>query len=156
MKTRRRGTRRVASPRWRRSRWAASEKGGTAPVADVLRYGERVRRRGLSVLQTPGNDLVSTTGLAAAGAHLILFTTGRGTPFGAPVPTLKIATNSALAGRKGGWIDYDAGGLARGDGWEAHTSALFRLVLDTASGSPTRSERAGYREIAIWKDGVTL
>ena len=132
------------------------QKGGTAPVADVLRYGERVRRRGLSVLQTPGNDLVSTTGLAAAGAHLILFTTGRGTPFGAPVPTLKIATNSALAGRKGGWIDYDAGGLARGDGWEAHTSALFRLVLDTASGSPTRSERAGYREIAIWKDGVTL
>ena len=81
---------------------------------------------------------------------------GRGTPFGAPVPTLKIATNSALAGRKGGWIDYDAGGLARGEGWDEHTQALFRLVLDTASGVPTRSERAGFREIAIWKDGVTL
>ena len=132
------------------------QKGGSAPVTGVVRYGEQVCRRGLSVVQTPGNDLVSTTGLAAAGAHLILFTTGRGTPFGAPVPTLKIATNSALAGRKGGWIDYDAGGLARGEGWDEHTQALFRLVLDTASGGPTRSERAGFREIAIWKDGVTL
>ena len=125
-------------------------------MSGVLRYGERVKTRGLSVLQTPGNDLVSTTGLAAAGAHLILFTTGRGTPFGAPVPTLKIATNSALAEHKPGWIDYDAGGLARGEGWQAHADALFRLVLDTASGAPTRSERAGCREIAIWKDGVTL
>ena len=132
------------------------QKGGATPVVDVLLYGERVRRRGLSVLQGPGNDLVSTTGLAAAGAHLILFTTGRGTPFGAPVPTLKISTNSALAGRKGGWIDYDAGGLACGDGWEEQTNALLRLVLDTASGRLTRSEQAGYREIAIWKDGVTL
>ena len=132
------------------------QKGGSAPVSGVLRYGERVKTRGLSVLQTPGNDLVSTTGLAAAGAHLILFTTGRGTPFGAPVPTLKIATNSALAEHKPGWIDYDAGGLARGEGWQAHADALFRLVLDTASGAPTRSERAGCREIAIWKDGVTL
>ena len=123
---------------------------------DVLHYGETVRRRGLTVLQTPGNDLVSATGLAAAGAHLILYTTGRGTPFGAPVPTLKLATNTALASRKAGWIDYDAGGLAQGDAWEPHIQALLQLVLDTASGAPTRAEAAGYREIAIWKDGVTL
>ena len=88
------------------------------------------------MLQTPGNDLVSATGLAAAGAHLILFTTGRGTPFGAPVPTLKLATNTALASRKAGWIDYDAGGLAQGDAWEPHIQALLQLVLDTASGAP--------------------
>lgn len=79
------------------------QKGGNTPIVDVLHYGETVRRRGLTVLQTPGNDLVSATGLAAAGAHLILFTTGRGTPFGAPVPTLKLATNTALASRKAGW-----------------------------------------------------
>ena len=132
------------------------QKGGNTPIADVLHYGETVRRRGLTVLQTPGNDLVSATGLAAAGAHLILFTTGRGTPFGAPVPTLKLATNTALASRKAGWIDYDAGGLAQGDAWEPHIQALLQLVLDTASGAPTRAEAAGYREIAIWKDGVTL
>ena len=132
------------------------QKGGNTPIVDVLHYGETVRRRGLTVLQTPGNDLVSATGLAAAGAHLILFTTGRGTPFGAPVPTLKLATNTALASRKAGWIDYDAGGLAQGDAWEPHIQALLQLVLDTASGAPTRAEAAGYREIAIWKDGVTL
>ena len=132
------------------------QKGGNTPIVDVLHYGETVRRRGLTVLQTPGNDLVSATGLAAAGAHLILFTTGRGTPFGALVPTLKLATNTALASRKAGWIDYDAGGLAQGDAWEPHIQALLQLVLDTASGAPTRAEAAGYREIAIWKDGVTL
>lgn len=132
------------------------QKGGSAPVSDVLRYGEAVKKRGLCVLQTPGNDLVSTTALAAAGAQLILFTTGRGTPFGAPVPTLKIATNTALAGHKANWIDYSAGGLAQGGDWEQHTQALLQTVLDTASGALTRSERAGYRDLAIWKDGVTL
>lgn len=132
------------------------QKGGSAPVSDVLRYGETVKKRGLCVLQTPGNDLVSTTALAAAGAQLILFTTGRGTPFGAPVPTLKIATNTALAGHKANWIDYSAGGLAQGGDWEQHTQALLQTVLDTASGALTRSERAGYRDLAIWKDGVTL
>ena len=80
----------------------------------------------------------------------------RNGPFGAPVPTLKLATNTALASRKAGWIDYDAGGLAQGDAWEPHIQALLQLVLDTASGAPTRAEAAGYREIAIWKDGVTL
>ncbi len=112
------------------------QKGGNTPIVDVLHYGETVRRRGLTVLQTPGNDLVSATGLAAAGAHLILFTTGRGTPFGAPVPTLKLATNTALASRKAGWIDYDAGGLAQGDAWEPHIQALLQLVLDTALRRP--------------------
>ena len=132
------------------------QKGGSSPVRDVLHYGERAKKRGLCILQTPGNDLVSTTGLAAAGAQLILFTTGRGTPFGAPVPTVKISTNTALAGHKAGWIDYSAGGLAQGEGWDKHTEALLRKVLDTASGAPTRSEQAGYRDLAIWKDGVTL
>ena len=132
------------------------QKGGSSPVRDVLHYGERAKKRGLCILQTPGNDLVSTTGLAASGAQLILFTTGRGTPFGAPVPTVKISTNTALAGHKAGWIDYSAGGLAQGEGWDKHTEALLRKVLDTASGAPTRSEQAGYRDLAIWKDGVTL
>lgn len=132
------------------------QKGGHAPVSGVFRYGDRVDQRGLCVLQTPGNDLVSTTGLAAAGAQLILFTTGRGTPFGAPVPTLKIATNTGLTQHKAEWIDYCAGGLAQGDDWEAHTQRLLQKVLNTASGAPTRAEQAGYREIAIWRGGVTL
>jgi altronate hydrolase len=133
----------------------AVQKAGRAPVADVLRYGGRVRRRGLSLLEAPGNDAVSATALAAAGATLILFTTGRGTPMGFPAPTLKIATNSALAARKPGWIDFDAGQVLAG-GFDAAEDALTARIAAVASGAPTAAERGGERDIAIWKRGVTL
>lgn len=133
----------------------AVQKAGRAPVADVLLYGERVRRRGLSILEAPGNDAVSSTALAAAGATMILFTTGRGTPMGFPVPTVKIATNSGLAARKPGWIDFDAGQVLA-DGFEAAEAALTTRIAAIASGAETAAERAGERDIAIWKRGVTL
>ena len=132
------------------------QKGGTAPIVGVVPYGGQVVRHGLNLLWGPGNDLVSTTALSAAGAHLILFTTGRGTPFGAPAPTLKISSNKALAARKPGWIDFDAGSVAEGESIDQAARRLFHLVLRTASGAPTRSEAAGRRGIAIFKDGVTL
>ncbi|WP_437819957.1 UxaA family hydrolase [Sorangium sp. So ce1078] len=131
-------------------------KSGTSPVSDVIAYGAPRKARGLTLVAGPGNDLVSTTALAAAGAHLILFTTGRGTPFGGPVPTLKIATNSALAERKPAWIDFDAGRLLRGAGLDELGEELFKLVVDVASGKRTKSDLSGNRDIAIFKDGVTL
>jgi altronate hydrolase len=133
----------------------AVQKAGQAPLASVLRYGERVRRNGLTLLEAPGNDAVSSTALAAAGATLILFTTGRGTPLGFPVPTVKIASNSALAERKRGWIDFDAGAVLR-DGFDGAADALVERIAAIASGDPTAAERNGEREIAIWKRGVTL
>lgn len=133
-----------------------TQKAGRAPVEDVLGYGEAVRVRGLNLLNAPGNDLVASTALAAAGAHIILFTTGRGTPFGAPVPTIKISSNTALALHKSGWIDFDAGPAADGAPLPALCDALYALVRDTASGSPTKSERQGFRDLAIFKSGVTL
>ena len=133
------------------------QKGGTAPVTDVIGYGDAVKEKGLTLLCGPGNDLVSSTALAAAGAHMVLFTTGRGTPFGAPVPTLKIATNTALATRKKNWIDFNAGVIADGTiSEEEATRQLMALVIRTASGDETRSEESGCRGIAVWKDGVTL
>ncbi len=133
------------------------QKGGSAPVSDVIAYGGRVRKKGLSLLSGPGNDIVSTTALTAAGAHMILFTTGRGTPLGAPVPTLKISSNTALYDRKGGWIDFNAGVIADGKCTAEDTAErLLKLVMDTASGKKTRQEINGYRDIAILKDGVTL
>ena len=114
------------------------------------------RTPGLNLLYGPGNDACAVTGLMAAGAQIILFTTGRGTPLGAPVPTLKIATNSDLAARKPHWMDFDAGRLLSGLSMQQATQELLRLVLDTANGRPAQNERAGYREIAIFKDGVTL
>lgn len=133
----------------------AVQKGGHATVTDVLRYGEQVRGPGLTLLEAPGNDAVSSTALAAAGATCILFTTGRGTPLGFPVPTVKIASNGALARRKPGWIDFDAGVVLR-DGFDAAADALLARVLAIASGEATAAERNGEREIAIWKRGVTL
>lgn len=133
----------------------AVQKAGHATVTDVLGYGERVRRRGLTLLEAPGNDAVSSTALAAAGATVILFTTGRGTPLGFPVPTIKIASNSDLAARKPGWIDFDAGQVL-GDGMAAAAAALLGRIAAVASGEPTAAERNGEREIAIWKRGVTL
>jgi altronate hydrolase len=133
----------------------AVQKAGRSPVADVIGYGGRVRRKGLSLLEAPGNDAVSATALAAAGANLILFTTGRGTPLGFPVPTLKIATNGALAARKPGWIDFDAGTVFAG-GFEAAEARLLARIAAIASGEPCAAERNGERDIAIWKRGVTL
>jgi altronate hydrolase len=133
----------------------AVQKGGVAPVTDVLHYAERLRRTGLSVVEAPGNDAVSTTALAAAGATMTLFSTGRGTPLGSPVPTLKLASNHLLARRKANWIDFDAAALID-DGPEAATKLLLDLVIATASGRPTRNERNDERSIGIWKRGVTL
>jgi altronate hydrolase len=135
----------------------AVQKGGHAPVSQVLRYGERASRPGLALLESPGNDAVSSTALVAAGATVLLFTTGRGTPLGFPVPTLKIASNTALAEKKPRWIDFDAGAvLGGGTRMEDAGDALLQLVIDTASGKPARNELNDEREIAIWKDGVTL
>lgn len=129
------------------------EKGGHAKVVDVLTYGDTVKKNGLSLLNGPGNDMVAITNLTAAGVHMILFTTGRGTPLGAPVPTVKISTNTALCKRKPGWIDFDAGRIIEG---QDVTDELIDLVIETASGKETKNEISGYREISIFKDGVTL
>lgn len=134
----------------------AVQKAGSTIVTDVRRYGERVRRTGLTLLEAPGNDAVSTTALAAAGANLILFTTGRGTPLGTPVPTLKLATNSALAARKPHWIDFNAGSVVEGESLDEAADRLWQTVLDTASGKHARNELFDEREIALWKGGVTL
>lgn len=132
------------------------QKGGTAPVEDVIGYADPVKVKGLTLMYGPGNDLVSCTNLTAAGAHLILFTTGRGTPFGAPAPTIKIATNSQMAQRKKGWIDFNAGTAAEGEPLDETGARLLDLVLEIASGEKTRSEEKGYREISIFKDGIVL
>ena len=132
------------------------QKGGTAPIVDVIGYGDAVTAHGLNMLYGPGNDLVSATAMTAAGAHIVLFTTGRGTPFGAPAPTIKIASNSQLAAKKSGWIDFDAGPVADGEPIKDAAARLFDLVLQVASGRQSKSEQLGYREIAIFKDGVTL
>ena len=133
------------------------QKGGSAPVVDVIGYGEQVTTQGLNMLYGPGNDLVSATALTAAGAHLILFTTGRGTPFGAPAPTMKLATNTPLAQKKSGWIDFNAGTVADGtQTLEESADDLMKLVLEIASGKQTKAEQKGFREISIFKDGVVL
>ena len=129
------------------------QKGGCSNIMDILDYGDSLKTGGLSLLNGPGNDIVAITNLAAAGAHLILFTTGRGTPLGAPVPTVKISTNAALADRKGNWIDFDASPVLSG---KDLTDELYSFVLSVASGEPTKNELNCYREISIFKDGVTL
>lgn len=142
----------------------AIQKGGQAPVADVLRYGEATSvpgmdgyRPGLALLESPGNDGVSATALTAAGATLLLFTTGRGTPLGFPAPTVKIATNDTIAARKPHWIDVSAGPLLTGRATlEQLADRLVDDLLAFASGKPTCNEHNDYREIAIWKAGVTL
>jgi len=136
--------------------FGAVQKAGDAPLTQVLRYGERIRRPGLALLESPGNDAVSSTALAAAGATVLLFTTGRGTPLGFPAPTLKISSTSALALGKPRWIDFDAGPLLTGSTLDDLAQALLDLVIATASGRPTCAERNGEREVAIWKTGVTL
>lgn len=133
----------------------AVQKAGRARIADVIPYGARIAVDGLTMLEAPGNDAVSSTALAAAGATMILFTTGRGTPLGFPVPTIKIASNGDLAARKPGWIDFDAGAVLD-QGFAATGAALLDRIRAIASGEPTAAERNGEREIAIWKRGVTL
>ena len=133
-----------------------TQKSGDGPVMDVLAYGERVKTRGLNLLSAPGNDLVASTAVAAAGAQLVLFSTGRGTPFACPVPTVKIATNSALAAKKANWIDFNAGALLDGKTLPQLSDDLFELVLAIAGGKRTLSERSGFKDLAIFKNGVTL
>lgn len=134
----------------------AVQKAGHAVLTQALTYGERVREPGLALLEAPGNDAVSSTALVAAGATVVLFTTGRGTPLGFPAPTLKIASNTGLAERKPRWIDFDAGVVLAGVATADAGEALMELVLATASGLATRAEENGEREIALWKRGVTL
>lgn len=133
-----------------------TQKSGSALVKGVLQYGDTVKTPGLNLLSAPGNDLVAATALAAAGAHIVLFTTGRGTPFASPVPTMKIATNSRLASKKSNWIDFNAGVLVEDKTMEEETKALFDLVVETASGKQVCSEAAGFHDMAIFKQGVTL
>ena len=132
------------------------QKGGLSEVADVLDYGDTVCKNGLNLLNGPGNDIVAITNLAAAGVHIILFTTGRGTPVGAPVPTVKIATNQNIAAKKANWIDFDASALLRGVSMEDLTDNLTDYIIEVASGKETCNERNGYREISIFKDGIVL
>lgn len=133
------------------------QKGGTAIVEDVLEYGDRVTKKGLNLLQAPGNDLVASNALAAAGAHMVLFTTGRGTPFASPVPTIKISSNSHLAQYKSNWIDFNAGTIAEGETKEAAADRFFQYILDVASGRiHAKSEKLDKHELAIFKNGVTL
>ena len=134
----------------------AVQKAGHAVLTQALAYGERVSGPGLALLEAPGNDAVSSTALVAAGATVVLFTTGRGTPLGFPAPTLKIASNTSLAERKPRWIDFDAGVVLSGADMATAGEALMDLVLATASGQQTRAEANGEREIALWKRGVTL
>lgn len=132
------------------------QKSGSAQIMDVLRYGDAVATKGLSLLSAPGNDLVASTALSAAGAHIILFTTGRGTPFGAPVPTVKISTNTALYDKKRNWIDFNAGTVAQGEGLDDAGERLLDFVLSIADGGRTKTEGRGAREISIFKSGVVL
>lgn len=133
-----------------------TQKGGSAPVVDVLSYTEPLSTKGLNLLEAPGNDLVAATSLALSGAHIVLFTTGRGTPFGSPVPTIKISTNDALYNKKTNWIDFNAGSLVSGTTMEDLSKEFFEYVLKVASGEETKSEKSGCRDLAIFKQGVTL
>ena len=133
-----------------------TQKSGTSIVRDVLLYGERLKTKGLNLLSAPGNDLVASTALAASGCQIVLFTTGRGTPFGTFVPTAKISTNSTLAANKPLWIDFNAGAIIDGSPVEDVDKAFIDFVLSVASGEHVCNEKSGYSEIAIFKSGVTL
>jgi len=133
------------------------QKGGCAPVEDVLKYGEKTHCRGLSLLQACGNDLVASNALAVSGAQIVLFTTGIGTPFGCPVPTVKISSNTPLYEKKKSWIDFNAGSLLDGSSVEALTDEFFEFIIKVASGEiKAASEKWDKHELAIFKDGVTL
>jgi altronate hydrolase len=133
-----------------------TQKSGRSKVRGVLDYGERVKDKGLNLLSAPGNDLVAATALAASGAQIVLFTTGRGTPFASPVPTVKISTNSPLYEKKEKWIDFNCGVLTDGKNMKELSEELFTFVTDVASGKKVKSEIAGFHDLAIFKRGVTL
>lgn len=133
-----------------------TQKSGKSPVFGVLEYGERIHNNGLNLLSAPGNDLVAATALAASGCQLVLFTTGRGTPFGTFVPTIKVSTNSSLANRKPKWIDFNAGRLLEDSTMDEVLADFIAYVIKVASGEKVNSEKSGIHEIAIFKNGVTL
>ncbi|MED4140666.1 altronate dehydratase family protein [Priestia megaterium] len=133
-----------------------TQKAGTAPVVDVLKYGDRLQINGLNLLSAPGNDLVASTALAASGCHIVLFTTGRGTPFGTFVPTVKISTNTALYNKKPHWIDFNGGGLVEGDTEEATLESFIKYMIGVSSGELVNNEKNDFKEMAIFKTGVTL
>jgi altronate hydrolase len=132
------------------------QKCGKAPVSGVMEYGDRLQNKGLNLLSAPGNDLVAATALAASGCHLVLFTTGRGTPFGTFIPTMKIATNPTLAKNKPNWVDFSAGQLLEGCTMQELLPEFIDKVIAIANGQPTKNEENDYREISIFKNGVTL
>ena len=133
-----------------------TQKSGKSPVFGVMEYGERIHNHGLNLLSAPGNDLVASTALAAAGCQMVLFTTGRGTPFGTFVPTVKVSTNSGLAQRKPTWIDFNAGRLVEDSSMADVLDDFIKFVLSVASGQEINSEKSGIHEISIFKNGVTL
>ena len=133
-----------------------TQKYGSAPVMGVLSYGEPVSKKGLNLLSAPGNDLVASTALAASGAHIVLFTTGRGTPFASPVPTVKISSNSNIAKKKQNWIDFNCGVLTEDVTLDELSDQLFDFVIAIASGKKVKAEEAGFHDMAIFKQGVTL
>ncbi len=133
-----------------------TQKCGKSLVKDVLMYGERIKTKGLNLLSAPGNDLVAATALASGGCHIVLFTTGRGTPFGTYVPTMKISTNTPLFEKKPGWIDFNAGTIVENESIEEVNERFIDYVIRVASGEKVNNEKKGYREIAIFKTGVTL
>ena len=133
-----------------------TQKCGRAPVSGVLEYGDRIKTNGLNLLSAPGNDLVAATALASAGCQIVLFTTGRGTPFGTFIPTMKVATNSVLYSRKPNWIDFNAGKLVEGTSMKELLKQFTDKIIAVANGELTRNEENGYREISIFKNGVTL
>lgn len=134
-----------------------TQKSGTSMVVDVLKYGQRVEKNGLNLLSAPGNDLVASTALAVSGAQIVLFTTGRGTPFACAVPTVKISTNTSLATKKDRWIDFDCGVLLEdGNDLKSLGNKLYDYVLAVANGETVKSEKEGFRDLAIFKQGVTL
>jgi len=132
------------------------QKGGSSEIIDILNYGEKIRKNGLHLLYGPGNDIVSTTAMAASGCQLLLFTTGRGTPLGTSVPTFKIAANSKIFNMKTNWFDFNAGTMLEDTNIDKISGQLFNDVLEVVNGKNTAGEIIGFREIAIFKDGVTL
>jgi altronate hydrolase len=133
-----------------------TQKSGTSEVCDVLFDGDTLGTKGLNLLNGPGNDMVAVTNLGCAGCHMVLFTTGRGTPLGGFVPTIKLSTNTELYKKKPNWIDFNAGTIAEGESFESRLAALTELVISVANGSRTVNERYDSRDIALFKTGVTL
>jgi altronate hydrolase len=133
-----------------------TQKSGASEVKDVLMYGERIKTKGLNLLSAPGNDLVAATALGASGCQMVLFTTGRGTPFGSFVPTMKISTNTPLFENKPSWIDFNAGSIVENEVMDTATERFIKYLISVANGEKVNTEKKNFREIAIFKTGVTL